>query len=198
VLIYFRAAAAAGIAADLGRGLDPGSYLVFSAAEAHLVAASGLSPSPQLGVGSSPPRATSAPRQRPGRARPRRPAPSLPPVPPPARSLLPKAPAAPEREEAVAEHLGRALRLVEAGQGGEALREVRAALLHDPRHLYSRLLLGQQLIGVDAPRGREVLRELLEAANRLSPGEAVPCADGLSVGQLAAAVRILLARQEGA
>jgi hypothetical protein len=89
-----------------------------------------------------------------------------------------------------------AIVLADAGRREEALREVRAALFHDPRHLYSRLLLGQHLIPVDVARGREVLRELLDAASRLSPDEAVPCADGLSVGQLAAAARILLARQE--
>ena len=51
---------------------------------------------------------------------------------------------------------------------------------------------------MDAQRGREVLRELLEAASALPPDEAVPCADGLSVGQIAAAARILLARREEA
>jgi len=91
-----------------------------------------------------------------------------------------------------------AIRLADAGRRDEALREVRAALFHDPRHLYSRLLLGKQLIPVDEQRGKEVLRELLDAAAQLSPDEAVPCADGLSVGQLAAVARILLARREDA
>jgi hypothetical protein len=78
------------------------------------------------------------------------------------------------------------------------MREVRAALTHDPLHLYSRLLLGQQLIPVDAKRGREVLRELIVAASQLPAGEAVPGADVLSVGQIAAAARILLGRREDA
>ncbi|HEX9050827.1 MAG TPA: hypothetical protein VF841_09875, partial [Anaeromyxobacter sp.] len=83
-----------------------------------------------------------------------------------------------------------------AGRTEDALREARAALFHDPRHLYSRMLLGRQLIGVDAARGREVLRELLAAAASLPQDDAVPSADGLSVGQLAAAVRLLLDRPE--
>jgi hypothetical protein len=100
----------------------------------------------------------------------------------------------PDRHHAVTAHVEEAIRQAAAGRSGEALREARAALFHDPRHLYSRLLLGQHLIPVDGERGREVLRELLQAAARLPPEDAVPCADGLSVGQLAAAARILLAR----
>lgn len=198
VLIYFRFADATRIAAELGRGLDPGAHLVFSAAEAHLVGASGLEHVGQIGVGRSRPRATPVPRPYPQQAaRPR--------VPRPERKVratseeppAPRPPVAePDRGAAVAGHVHRALQHAQAGRGGAALREVRAALLHDPRHLYSRLLLGQQLIPVDAQRGREVLRQLVEAASRLPPGDAVPCADGLSVGQLAAAARILLDGRE--
>jgi len=49
---------------------------------------------------------------------------------------------------------------------------------------------------VDAARGREVLRDVLAAASALPADDAVPSADGLSVGQLAAAVKLLLGRPE--
>jgi len=202
VLIYFRPAEAVRIAAELARGLDPGAHLVFSAAEAHLVEASGLDAECQLGVGSSRPHAAVRRAHARRQARPRKLRASAEPAGTPARWPVPPPDGgpgpAPEREAAVAEHVQKALQHVQAGHALAALREVRAALLHDPRHLYSRLLLGQQLIPVEPRRGREVLRELLEAASALPPDEAVPCADGLSVGQIAAAARILLARREEA
>jgi chemotaxis methyl-accepting protein methylase len=204
VLIYFRAAEALRIASDLARGLDPGAHLVFSAPEAHLVEAGDLEATAQLGVGRSRPRhAAKRPHaRRPVRPRKTRaPAAAAPaPTPTPARPAAPVRPVAaagaPDREAAVAAHVERALRLAQEGQPGDALREVRAALLHDPRHLYSRLLLGQHLIPVDEARGREVLRELIDAAAALRQDDAVPCAEGLSVGQLAQVARILLARRE--
>jgi len=193
VLIYFRAAEASRLGGELARGLDAGAYLVFSAAEAHLLAAGGLELAGHLGAGRSTPRPVPPPRRR-RAARPRHPrdAPAA-----PARTPTP-VPRAETRAEAVEAHVFEAIRLADAGRRDEALREVRAALFHDPRHLYSRLLLGKQLIPVDEQRGKEVLRELLDAAAQLSPDEAVPCADGLSVGQLAAVARILLARREDA
>lgn len=201
VLIYFRPAEAIRIATELARGLDPGAYLVFSAAEAHLVEMSGLELAGQMGVGRLRPRGTARQSHARRTARPRKVRPSAeasgkPPAgkaPAPADAAPP-----PDREATVAAHVQQALLHVQAGHADAALREVRAALLHDPRHLYSRLLLGQQLIPVDERRGREVLRELMEAASALPPDEAVPCADGLSVGQIAAAARILLSRRENA
>ena len=97
---------------------------------------------------------------------------------------------------AIDHHIHVALEHAHAGRTEDALREARAALFHDPRHLYSRMLLGRHLIEVDQARGREVLRDLLAATAALAPEEAVPSADGLSVGQLAAVVRLLLARPE--
>lgn len=198
VLIYFRTAEALRIAGELAAGLDPGAHLVFSAPEAHLVEAGGLEQAAQLGVGRARPRPAPARRASPRRtARPKKvqAAPARTPVPAAPSRPAPVAVPAAEREAAVASHVEKALRHAQRGQGGEALREVRAALLHDPRHLYSRLLLGQQLIPVDEARGREVLRELLDAAAALRPDDAVPCAEGLSVGQIAAAARLLLARE---
>jgi chemotaxis protein methyltransferase CheR len=200
VLIYFRPTEALRIAAELARGLDPGAHLVFSAAEAHLVEATGLDAGAQLGVGSARPRVPARrsharrsvrPRKRPEAGAPKK---SAPLDAAPSRAADPTQ----DRDKTVAGHVEKALQYAHAGHALAALREVRAALLHDPRHLYSRLLLGQQLIPVDERRGREVLRELLEAASALPPDEAVPCADGLSVGQIAAAARILLARREEA
>jgi chemotaxis methyl-accepting protein methylase len=198
VLIYFRAAEAERLAGELARGLDAGAHLIFSAAEAHLLAAGGLELAGHLGAGRSTPRPALPPRRRrTARARrtrdafPARPAPAA-----PARAAPARAPQPESRDAAVDAHVHRAIVLADAGRREEALREVRAALFHDPRHLYSRLLLGQHLIPIDAARARQVLRELLDAAARLSPDEAVPGADGLSVGQLAAAARILLARRE--
>ena len=194
VLIYFRPADAARLSAQLARGLDPGAYLAFSAAEAHLIDPDVLELAGQLGVGRAKPRnAARAPRPR-RPARPQRIVAAVPPRPAALRAV----PAPQQRDNAVAVHLEKALRHAQAGHALEALREVRAALIHDPRHLYSRLLLGQQLIPVDERRGREVLQELIDTAAQLPPDEAVPCADGLSVGQLAAAARILLSRREGA
>jgi chemotaxis methyl-accepting protein methylase len=196
VLIYFRPADAARLAAQLARGLDPGAYLAFSAAEAHLIDPDVLELAGQLGVGRAKPRgAARAPRaRRATRAR----AAAAAPRPASRAPALRAVPDPRQRDNAVAVHLEKALRHAHAGHALEALREVRAALIHDPRHLYSRLLLGQQLIPVDERRGREVLQELIDAAAQLSPDEAVPCADGLSVGQLTAAARILLSRREGA
>jgi chemotaxis methyl-accepting protein methylase len=195
VLIYFRPAEAIRLAGQLARGLDPGAYLAFSAAEAHLIDTEALDLGGQLGVGRSRPR--NAPRPVRGRRPARKARPS---GAGPACPVLREVPAPPpqDRDNAVAAHLERALRHAQDGHAMEALREVRAALLHDPRHLYSRLLLGQQLIPVDERRGREVLQELIDTAGQLPPDEAVPCADGLSVGQLTAAARILLSRREGA
>ncbi|HET6440537.1 MAG TPA: CheR family methyltransferase [Anaeromyxobacter sp.] len=189
VLIYFRPVQAARLASELAKGLDAGAYLALSTPEAHLVDARSLEFTRQLGVGRAPLRSGAGHPLRRARSAAARPS-SNPPAagPPPARG----------REAAVSAHLERALRHAKDGQGSAALREVRAALLHDPRHLYSRLLLGQQLIPLDQARGREVLRGVLDAAAQLSPDEAVPCADGLSVGQVAAAARILLARREDA
>jgi chemotaxis methyl-accepting protein methylase len=189
VLIYFRSAEACRLGAELARGLDAGAYLVFSAPEAHLLAGGGLEQTGQLGAGRLAPRSPlpPPPARRP-RARESSPAARpLPPAPPPR---------AEPRDEAVEVHVREAIRLADAGRREEALREVRAALFHDPRHLYSRLLLGQQLIPVDVQRGREVLKELLDAAAGLSPEDAVPSAEGLSVGQLTAVARILLSRGE--
>lgn len=104
--------------------------------------------------------------------------------------------ARPPRPDAAAAHVRHALEHAHAGRGEDALREARAALFHDPLHLYSRMLLGRHLIDVDAPRGREVLRELLRSAAGLPADAEVPGADGLSVAQLTAAVRILLSQPE--
>lgn len=193
VLIYFRPSEAERLAAGLARGLDPGAVLVFSAAEAHLLAAGGLSPLGHLGAGRRGGAPASAPRRRNGKAR--RPALRSPPAARPRAESLPRPPAAPPGS-AVDGHIRGALEHAHAGRHEEALREARAALFHDPRNLYSRMLVGRHLIVVDAPRGREVLRELLASAARLPADAAVPNAEGLSVGQLADAVRILLERPE--
>jgi chemotaxis protein methyltransferase CheR len=196
VLIYFKPAEAERLAGLLARGLDPGAVLAFSAAEAHLVAASGLEPLAYLGAGRAS-RAAAAPALH-RRAR----AAALPPATAARRTgalraAVPPRARADGRGERIARHVHVALEHAVAGRGAEALREARAALLHDPRHLYSRMLLGRQLIDVDAARGREVLRDLLASASSLPEDAAVPCADGLSVGQLAAAVRLLLDGRAG-
>jgi chemotaxis protein methyltransferase CheR len=206
VLIYFRTATAERIARELGGGLDPGAYLIVSASEAHLLVQDELEPAGMLGVARAAPRQTPAQRRLRGRHAPRRP----PPAPAPAAvRKVPRATgasvatpassrgAAPVPHATVASHLDEALRHAEAGRRDEALRAARAALVHDPLHLYSRLLLGQQMLTVDGARGREVLRGLLDQASRLPPSDEVPCAEGLSVRQLTDAVRILLLRGVG-
>ncbi len=188
VLIYFRAAEAERIAEQLAAALDRGALLVFSAAEAHLLDRLGLDPLAHLGAARASPRDAARPpararaRARPRRARGKTWRPSTSPEPGPARSAA----------DTIAAHIRVSLEHAQAGRTGDALREARAALFHDPQHLYSRLLLGQHLIEVDAVRGREVLRELLDTASRLPADAAVPCAEGLCVGQLAAAAKVIL------
>jgi hypothetical protein len=117
------------------------------------------------------------------------------PLPVPAATTSPPRPAARQEQQRVCAHVRVALEHARAGRTAEALREARAALVHDPNDLYSRMLVGQHLIEVDPPRGRRLLEEVLDAAARL-PGESeLPCAEGLSVGQLARAVRLLLTRR---
>jgi chemotaxis methyl-accepting protein methylase len=189
VLIYFRPAEAERLAARLAAGLDRGAILVFSAPEAHLLDAGGLAPLGHLGAGRA--GVAAAPPPRPAHRRIAARAWSAPvrarPAPPSAHA---------RRRDAVAGHVRVALEHAHAGRTAEALREARAALYHDPADLYSRLLLGQHLIRVDAPRAREVLRELLDRAASLPADAEVPCAEGLSVGQLTAAARLILGRRE--
>ena len=224
VLIYFRAVEAERLAGALGRGLDPGATLVFSAAEAHLLAAGGLAPVGHLGAGRAgtrfpPPqrrgparRAASRTGSRAGQAGSRGAVPRSVGAAaahdvrrPPPNGRTPPGGAPGEaggagrgagRSEAIDRHIRVAIEHAHAGRTEDALREARAALFHDPRHLYSRMLLGRHLIDVDAARGREVLRDVLAAASALPADDAVPSADGLSVGQLAAAVKLLLGRPE--
>ncbi|HET8542072.1 MAG TPA: CheR family methyltransferase, partial [Anaeromyxobacter sp.] len=196
VLIYFRRAEAERLAAALARGLDPGATLVFSAAEAHLLAPGGLAPLGHLGAGRAGVRAPAPPRRGPGRRGGPR---AWPGGRGPSRSAAAAAARAPRQARpdgrardaaqegrapdgaapgaAIDRHIRGALEHAHAGRTEDALREARAALFHDPRHLYSRMLLGRHLIGVDAARGREVLRDLLAAASALPPDEAVPSAD---------------------
>lgn len=187
VLIYFRPAEAERIAADLGRALDAGTILAFSAAEAHLLTASGtVEPLGQLGAGRAGwtpevPAARSAKGTPASRAAARR------------RTARPSASPAPRPpSDAVASHIRVAVEHARAGRTFEALREARAALFHDPHQLFPRLLVAEQLVAVDEARGQRMLRELLEQAARLPQDSAVPLADGLSVGQLAHAARLLL------
>ncbi|HSN91433.1 MAG TPA: CheR family methyltransferase [Anaeromyxobacteraceae bacterium] len=193
VLIYFRASEAERIAGQVALALDAGTTLVLSAAEAHLLGASrGIEPLGYLGAGR-------AVREVPGAG----------PFPSPVRrrrdrkggrgaesrngaGMGSRAPWPAPRSDAVAVHLRDAIEHAEAGRTVEALREARAALFHDPRQLFSRLLVGRHLIPFDVARAREVLRELVEVASRLPQDAEVPHADGLSVGQLATAARLLL------
>ena len=194
VLIYFRPAEAERLAEALGRGLDRGAILVFSAPEAHLLAPGGLTPLGHLGAGRAGMGRAPPPRRRQA-AVVRRRGPSATPTatatPTPASALSTAV-----DHDPIDRHIRIALEHAHAGRTLDALREARAALFHDPRHLYSRMLLGRHLIDVDAARGREVLRDLLAATAALPQDAAVPSADGLSVGQLTDAVRVLLGSPE--
>ena len=203
VLIYFRAALAAEVVAAMGEALDPRAVLVVSAAEAHLLeAAPRLEPLGQLGAArarrpggpakdarreAGARRTASARRARPARKAPRPPAPGAEAAPSPA----------PRRRHLAEEHLQRALEHAGAGRGRDALREARAALFLEPRHLLLRLLVGRELLPHDRARGRQVLSDLLEHASLLPPEADVPFAPGLSIAQLARAARLLLEVPEG-
>ncbi len=196
VLIYFRPETAERVAEKLGRGVDPGAILVFSTSEAHLLGTAGAEALDHLGAGRARPVRTSPTARalaRGGR-RPHRPERSSRRALPPARALEAQTP---NGADAVSSHVRGALEHAQAGRAADAFREARAALFHDPKHLYARMLVGMHLVGIDEARGRGVLRELLQATSRMPPEAAVPDAEGLSVGQLAAAVRLLLAREEG-
>jgi chemotaxis methyl-accepting protein methylase len=199
VLIYFRQEEAERIAGQLGRGLDPGALLALAAAEAHLIASTGaLEPVPYLGAGRARSleelrRAAASEthhRRRTGQrsaARKRKPA-ALPAGRPPER--------APQADPA-AVHIRSAIEHATAGRSRDAVREARAACFLDPRHLLSRMVLGQALIATDKERGHEVLRELLHHVSVLPQEAEVPSAPGLRIGQLTAAVRLLLGEREG-
>jgi chemotaxis methyl-accepting protein methylase len=194
VLIYFKPEEAARIAGALARALDPGAVLVFSAAEAHLVDAAGtLAPLDHLGAGRAVEAASAAPPQR-ARRRPRPARPAR--LAHPSRPGLAARPAAalPSGSDGVAAQVRVALEHAHAGRAPEALCAARAAVERDPRDLYARLLLGQQLLAVDGAAARRVLRDLLQLAAALPQDAAVPCAEGLSVGQLGRAVALLLDR----
>lgn len=202
VLIYFKAERAAGLVQALARALEPGTVLVLAAAEAHLAADPGLLPLAHLGAARAvrpeerpsqsqrprPRRSGLAPRA--ARSRPRSAAPSTPPM----------APAAPEPRASAADagsrHFHAALLHASAGRGEEALREARAACFLEPRHLYFRLMLARALVAHDRQRGLRVLREVLDALAVLPADAEVPSAPGLSAAQLAAAARLLLAKEE--
>ncbi len=193
VLIYFNPIEAERLAGQIARGLDPGAYLVLAAAEAHLISVSGaLEPQAQLGAGRSRTAeelrvvgaAVQARKQR--RSALRR-------DPVEHRSPSPAASGA----ELAAAHVRSAIEHSAAGRDLEAEREARAACFIDPRHLLSRMVLGKALIATDRDRGREVLRELLHHVSRMPQEDEVPSAPGLSVGQLTAAVRLLLGESEG-
>jgi chemotaxis protein methyltransferase CheR len=191
VLIYFRPQEAERIAGDLARALDPGTLLAFSAAEAHLLAASGtIEPLGQLGAGRARKPGSAEPQPRHGprsRQRPETRRPAL------RRAVAPRSPS-----DAAAAHVRVAVDHARAGRSAEALREARAALFHDPVQLFPRLVVAEQLISLDPARGHRMLRELLEQAARLPQEAEVPLADGLSVGQIAHAARLLLEGSERA
>jgi chemotaxis methyl-accepting protein methylase len=214
VLIYFRAEAGAKLVAALATALDPGAVLVLSPPEAHLLqGVAALEPLAFLGAARAQAPAAAAAR-RPARGRRRPPStrgptwgwPSTPggtagaaaagPALPAAAAARAETPA-PVRAAIAARHAEGALAHAAAGRAHEAVREARAACLQDPRHLFSRMVLGRELIAVDAARGREVLRDVLRETDAMPQDAEVPSAPGLSVGQLASAVRLILAREGG-
>jgi chemotaxis protein methyltransferase CheR len=196
VLIYFRPEEAATAVVGLAAALDPGAVLVLSPAESHFAAGlPGLEPLGMVGAFRARPVAVAEP------AVPRRDAPSARrPRAPRAEAGRPSRPAAPRRAERPAETASRLARAAvehaAAGRPADALREARAACFHDPRHLFSRLVLGRELMAVDRYRGRAVLAELLDLAVTLPAEAEVPHAPGLSVGQLTTAARLLMQRGE--
>jgi chemotaxis methyl-accepting protein methylase len=203
VLIYFRPDRAANVVAALGEALDTSAVLVVSATEAHLLAAAPrLEPLRHLGAAragapagdrtkAAAPRLSRGGRSRGGRSRSARTT-SEPP-----RAAAAATRPAPHERPLAEEHLRRALEYAGAGRANDALREARAALFLEPRHLFVRLLLGRELLPLDRARGREMLRDVLEHTSQLSPEADVPFAPGLSVGQLARAARLLLELPEG-
>jgi chemotaxis protein methyltransferase CheR len=197
VLIYARPERAAAIVAAMGEGLDPGAMLVVGATEAHLLGGvPSLVPLPHLGAARA---ANPSERERRARATepPRTARRARPAVAGSGSGRLPRAQGSAGGAATAEAHLRRALEHAAAGRGAEALREARAAFFLEPKQLMSRLLLARALLSHDRDRGREVLKETLEQASRLSPEAEVPFAPGLSVAQVAAAARLLLDGLEG-
>jgi chemotaxis protein methyltransferase CheR len=206
VLIYFRPEEAERLAAMLARALDPDTFLVLAAAEAHLAAGTGvLAPLAYLGAGRIRTLAELRAEGEKLETR-RRPRPAFRPslagtrasARPQAASISKSSARSEERDAERASDLVRsAIEHAVAGRSGEAVREARAACFLDPRHLLSRMVLGKALIETDKERGLEVLRELLVQVSVMPQEAEVPSAPGLSVGQLTSAVRLLLREREG-
>jgi chemotaxis protein methyltransferase CheR len=203
VLIYFSVAQAAEVVAGLAAALDPGAVLVLSPVEAHFAdGLPGLRSLQPVGVfRAQAPISTAAsrtadgasvasssrPRQRSGqRSRPATgwaggaPAPAK-----LGRISLRPAETAARLATAAVNHAA-------AGRRADALREARAACFHDTGHLFSRLVLGRELLEVDRHRGHAVLARLLELARSMPDDAEVPEAPGLSVAQLSTAAQLLL------
>lgn len=196
-LIYFQPNRAAEVVATLGGSLDAGTTLVLGAPEAHLVqGVPTLEPLPHLGaarVRSTPLAlpAAEGPRARPPlRALPRQRTPRTPPAPTPA---APPAPA--PVGDRVEDHLRAALAHAAAGREAEALEEARRACSLRPDDLTTRLVLAQALSAVDEERGRAALRDLLDSVGSASADAGLASAPELSLEQVAAAARLLLAEK---
>lgn len=86
---------------------------------------------------------------------------------------------------------------LEANRREAALVAAQAACDAEPQHLIARLLLGQLLLSVDAGQGRRVLKGLSEDVSKLDRTQALPYASELSVEQLRSAVQLLLDGEEG-
>lgn len=162
VFIYFRSSDAERLALALARGLDRGALLVVSAAEAHLLERSEVL----------------EPTGQLGVARVRHGTVSL------AAAARPRG--APSRKASRAPR-GSSSRPVSAPREPACVEGA-----SPPRDLFSRMVIGRELLAVDAARGGEVLRDLLEVVRRLPQDAEVPAAPGLSMAQLTAAVRLLM------
>lgn len=181
VLVYFREETALRVLRRLAQACDPGTVLVLSPVEAHLLGqVEELERLPYVGAAR---RRGAVLTRAPVRAAPR---------PPVHRAVPPAAPPARDPHAAAGEYVRQALELVAAQRPEEALAAARAACIEEPGHLVARFLVGQALLSIDAAQGRRVLRELSLEVALLEPGTALPSAVELSVEQLASAVRLLL------
>ncbi len=203
VLVYFKHDVALAALHAIADVMPEGSWLVVAPVEAHLqLGHRRLVPSSFVGaarvVNAS--ATTARPRPTPFGTSASKSGKKLPPARRATSSGLQKTvPVAetPSRTVNMHEMFERLLKSAMENAGEQGLQDARAAVFLSPNHPLARLVLGKQLMKVDLPAGRRLLRELMSTLGPLAQEDEVPLSNGLSVGQVADAARLLLGEGGG-